>query len=259
MGPYVYALLIEYDGSFFAGWQIQKNQPTVQGALTDACLRLFQEQVSVKGASRTDAGVHALGQVARVILTKQIDPFKLAQALNAVTPRAIRVIKAVKVKADFCPQALNCGKTYHYKVIMAKTAPALDLKRAWYVYQDLDFDRISSCLQQLLGKHDFSAFRQAYCENPNPIKEIYQSSLEIVPKEWETELIFSLQGDGFLKNMVRIMVGTLVDLGRQKLPADAIVRALASKSRFDLGITAPPEGLYLKTVHFPFELFHAPT
>ena len=250
-----YALLIEYDGTPFHGWQSQKHKKTIQDHLQNALFQIFHQPIAVKGASRTDAGVHAKGQVASVHLPKEVEPHTLLQGLNALTPREIRVRAVEKKQNDFCPRKMNVGKTYHYALVLASSPPALLHNRVWHLPYPLDVEKMKQASQNFIGQHDFSAFRQRACQNPNPNRKIYSFGIQQTKQEEEIFLTFQIHGDGFLKNMVRILVGTLVDVGMGKITEEKIVAAYENKDRTTLGRTAPACGLFLQKIHYPFPLF----
>ncbi|MBV9630200.1 MAG: tRNA pseudouridine(38-40) synthase TruA, partial [Xanthobacteraceae bacterium] len=208
-----YKLLIEYDGTPFAGWQIQANGPTVQGALTAAVAAFCGEQVHVQGAGRTDAGVHALGQVAHVDLTREFDPDTVRDALNAhLRPHPIAVLSAEIVAADFDARFSARQRRYLYRIVNRRADLAIDRLRAWRIPRPLDADAMHVAAQQLVGRHDFTTFRAAECQAKSPIK-----TLDVLDVERAGEDIrVHAAARSFLHHQVRSMVGSLALVGEGK-------------------------------------------
>lgn len=239
-------LVIEYDGTFFHGWQIQKNLPSVQGEIEKAILRITGEKVTVTGSGRTDAGVHAYGQVAHFDTESRIPAEKFAIVLNTVLPPSVAVISSQEVSSDFHARFSAVKKTYKYKVLnRPMRSPIMD-KRAWHVPVSLDMERMNKAAAYFLGLHDFSAFCASGHSVTDFVRYIYAS-------EWSEEdgcLVYTVTGNGFLYNMVRIMTGTLVEVGMNKRAPESIPELLDKKNRRQAGITAPPHGLYLWEVFY---------
>jgi tRNA pseudouridine38-40 synthase len=243
-----YRLTVEYDGSAFAGWQRQASGPSIQAALEAAAERFCAERVTVFGAGRTDAGVHALGQVCHLDLTRDWPSETVRDALNAhLRPQAIAVLTAQTVDAAFDARRSACGRRYLYRIIN-RTAPlALARERAWHVKAPLDAEAMHEAAQRLVGRHDFTSFRAAQCQAKSPIRTLDRLTVE---RDGE-ELRIEAAARSFLHNQVRAMVGTLTLVGEGKWGADDVSAALAARERGKAGPNAPPHGLYLVAVQYP--------
>ena len=241
-----YRLLVEYDGTPYVGWQRQDNGPSVQGAIEAAILSLTGETVSIRGAGRTDSGVHALAQVAHFDTESRIPPDKFAYALNVGLPRDIRVIYSDRAEG-FHARFDVIRKHYRYTVNNAPHAGVFNRNTALHYHYALDMDKMKRAAGDLLGEHDFSAFKSAGTELENTVRTIYRA-------EWGRQgniLTFDIAGSGFMYNMVRIIAGTLLEIGSGKRKEDSIKRALQSLDRRDAGATAPAHGLMLYRVEYP--------
>lgn len=242
-----YKLLIEYDGTPFQGWQAQAEGPSVQGVLEAAVAALSGEQASVQGAGRTDAGVHALGQVAHVDLSKAFDPGTVRDALNAhLRPWPVAVLAAEIVPDEFNARFWARKRHYLYRIVNRRPDLALDRGRAWRVARPLDDKAMHAAAQRLLGKHDFTTFRSADCQAKSPEKTLDQ--LDVVREGDDVRVVTSARS--FLHNQVRSMVGSLVSVGEGKWNADDLYAALKARDRAACGQVAPPEGLYLVKVDY---------
>jgi tRNA pseudouridine38-40 synthase len=242
-----YKLLIEYDGTPFAGWQIQANEPTVQGALTDAIAALCGEKVHVQGAGRTDAGVHALGQVAHVDLAREFDPDTVRDALNAhLRPHPVAVLSAEIAAPDFDARFSARQRRYLYRIVNRRADLAIDRQRAWRIPRPLDADAMHVAAQQLVGRHDFTTFRAAECQAKSPVKTL--DVLDVV-RAGEEIRVHAL-ARSFLHHQVRSMVGSLALVGEGKWTAADLAQALAARDRAACGPVAPPDGLYLVSVQY---------
>jgi tRNA pseudouridine38-40 synthase len=242
-----YKLLIEYDGAPFAGWQIQPDAPTVQGVLTAAVEAFAGEKVSVQGAGRTDAGVHAIGQVAHVDLQKEWDPDTVRDALTAqLRPHPVAVLAAERVPDTFDARFSAKARHYVYRIANRRADLALDRGRAWRVARPLDSAAMHIAAQGLLGKHDFTTFRAAECQAKSPLKTLDRLD---VAREGDEIRVFAL-ARSFLHHQVRSMVGSLVLVGEGKWSADDLTAALAARDRTACGPLAPPDGLYLVKVDY---------
>jgi tRNA pseudouridine38-40 synthase len=242
-----YKLLIEYDGTPFAGWQIQSNGASVQGTLTAAIEAFCGERVQVQGAGRTDAGVHALGQIAHVDLAKKVDPDTVRDALNAhLRPHPIAVLSAEIVGSDFDARFSAVRRHYLYRIVNRRADLAVDRQRAWRIARPLDETAMQTAAQQLVGKHDFTTFRAAECQAKSPIK-----TLDLLDVERQCdEIRVTAVARSFLHHQVRSMVGSLALVGEGKWSAADLSRALAARDRAACGPVAPPEGLYLVRVEY---------
>ena len=242
-----YQLVIEYDGTPFAGWQIQANGLSVQGALTAAVEAFCGERTNVQGAGRTDAGVHALGQVAHVDLAKEADPETVRDALNAhLRPHPIAVLSVEIAPPDFDARFSAIRRHYLYRIINRRADLALERHRAWRVARPLNAPVMQTAAQLLVGKHDFTTFRAAECQAKSPIKALDRLDVERLGDEVRVQA----SARSFLHHQVRSMVGSLALVGEGKWTPDDLGRALAARDRSACGPVAPPDGLYLVRVDY---------
>ena len=239
-------LIVEYDGTAYAGWQRQANAMTVQEKLERAILKLTGEKLCVSGASRTDAGVHALGQSAHFDTESRIPADKFSFALNTLLPPDIRVTRSEEVPLEFHARFSTKGKRYRYLFHAAPHAGALTRNTHAHVIYPLDAERMQAEAQDLVGTHDFAAFAASGSVVKDTVRTIYRA--EVTREGSEIRLV--VEGSGFLYNMVRIIAGTLIGVGSGKLEPGAFKRAIASGDRLDLGITAPAHGLTLMEVFY---------
>ncbi|MFO1184612.1 MAG: tRNA pseudouridine(38-40) synthase TruA [Bauldia sp.] len=242
-----YKLTIEYDGTPFVGWQRQANGLSVQQAIEEAFLAFSGEAVSVSGAGRTDAGVHALGQVAHAELQRDLPAATVARALNALLrPHPIAVIWAETVGEDFDARFSATARHYRYRILNRAAPPALDANRVWPVRHAIDIEAMRAGAQHLIGRHDFTTFRAAECQAKSPLR-----TLDRLDIERSGDLVtVEASARSFLHSQVRSMVGSLVKVGTGKWPASRIAEALAAKDRAACGPLAPPAGLYLLRVDY---------
>jgi tRNA pseudouridine38-40 synthase len=242
-----YKLTIEYDGAPFSGWQIQAGAPTVQGVLTAAIAALTGESVAVQGAGRTDAGVHARGQVAHVDLAKDWDTDTVRDALNAhLRPYPVAVLAAERAAADFNARTSARKRHYLYRIVNRRPDLALRAGRAWRVPRPLDAAAMQAAAQRLVGKHDFTTFRSTECQAASP-----QKTLERLDVARDGDAIdVRASARSFLHTQVRSMVGSLVLVGEGKWRVDDLAAALAARDRAACGPLAPPDGLYLMQVDY---------
>jgi tRNA pseudouridine38-40 synthase len=237
-------LTLAYDGTDFAGWQVQPDSPTVQGLLLRACARILGEPVKLTGASRTDAGVHALRQVASFTTESSLDPAKLARGLNALLPDAVRVLEAREAPGAFNARRSALGKRYLYLIDRGPVAHPLLRRFAWHPRFLLDVDAMRSALAALRGKHDFSAFCAAPGRDRTPTCTV--RSARLVSRGDRVAVLLS--ADSFLHHMVRNIVGSLVEVGRGACQPSWMAELLAGRDRTRSGPTAPPQGLVLLRV-----------
>ncbi|MDR4308069.1 tRNA pseudouridine(38-40) synthase TruA [Chelatococcus sambhunathii] len=243
-----YRLLIEYDGAPFVGWQRQANGASVQGALEAAIAAFTGETVVVKGAGRTDAGVHASGQVAHVDLAKAFRADVLRDATNAhLRPAPVAVLDASEVGQEFDARHSAIRRHYRYRIVDRRPPLALLAGRAWRVPKRLDVEAMDAAAKRLLGRHDFTTFRSAACQAASPVKTLDRLD---VRREGE-EILIETDARSFLHNQVRSMAGSLVEVGLGKWSADELAAALAAADRRGCGPVAPPEGLTLIRVDYP--------
>ena len=242
-----YKIIVEYDGTPFFGWQWQETVPSVQRALTEAIAAFTGETSMVQGAGRTDAGVHALGQVAHFDLAKDHETDTVRDALNAhLRPHPVAVLSAEKVAAEFDARRSALRRHYLYRIANRRPDLALDRLRAWRVPRRLDVEAMHAAAQRLVGKHDFTTFRSTECQAKSPEKTL--DRLDVSRAGDEVHIVAVARS--FLHNQVRSMVGTLVPVGDGKWTADDVSRALAARDRTACGQVAPPEGLYLVRVDY---------
>ena len=242
-----YKITIEYDGTPFAGWQWQDNAPSVQRVITEAIEAFSGERVTVQGAGRTDAGVHALGQVAHFDLAKPHSTDTVRDAINAqVRPHPVAVLEAEQVADDFNARSSALRRHYLYRIVNRRPDLALERLRAWRVPRPLDVAAMHQAAQRLVGKHDFTTFRSTECQAKSPVKTLDQ--LDVTQSGGEIHV--SAVARSFLHNQVRSMVGSLVPVGDGKWSADDLAGALAARDRAACGPVAPPEGLYLVRVDY---------
>jgi tRNA pseudouridine38-40 synthase len=242
-----YKLTIEYDGGPFVGWQLQDNGPSVQGALIAAVAAFCGETVSVQGAGRTDAGVHALGQVAHLDLARPWDADTVRDALNAhLRPQPVVVLAAEQVDGAFDARRSARQRHYLYRIVNRRADLALERGRAWRIGKPLDAAAMHAAAQRLVGRHDFTTFRHAECQAKSPVKTLDRLEVERSGEEIRVRAA----APSFLHNQVRSMVGSLALVGEGKWSADDLSAALAARDRAACAPVAPPDGLYLLRVDY---------
>ena len=242
-----YKLTIEYDGTPFVGWQAQDNGMSVQGVLAEAVLAFTGERTAIGGAGRTDAGVHALGQVAHVDLARDWPPDTARDALNAhLRPHPVAVLLAERVADDFDARFSATRRHYRYRIVNRRADLALEAQRAWRVPRPLDARAMHDAAQRLVGRHDFTTFRSTECQAKSPVKTL--DRLDVMRDGDEVDVIAVARS--FLHNQVRSMVGSLVHVGDGKWSADDLAAALAARDRAACGQVVPPQGLYLVRVEY---------
>jgi tRNA pseudouridine38-40 synthase len=242
-----YKLTIEYDGGPFCGWQYQDNVPTVQAALEAAVTALSGEQVRVSGAGRTDAGVHARGQVAHVDLEKEWSPDTLRDGLNFyLKPRPVVVLACSGAPAGFDARFSATRRHYLYRILARRAPPALERNRVWWIPRAIDFDAMRDAAAVLVGRHDFTTFRAAQCQAKSPVRTL--DRLDVSQEGDEIRIAASARS--FLHNQVRSMVGSLKRVGDGKWTSDDLSAALEARDRTACGPVAPAAGLYLMAVDY---------
>ena len=242
-----YKLTVEYDGSVFSGWQRQENAPSVQQTLEAAAEALDGAPVQVIGAGRTDAGVHATGQVAHLDLVKTLRADKVRDALNAhLRPSPVSVLEAEEADPGFHARFDATGRSYVYRVVNRRADLALDKGRAWRVVVDLDAEAMHAAAQALVGRHDFTTFRDANCQAETPVKTLREISVARVGQVIEIRT----SARSFLHRQVRSMVGSLMEVGRGRESVGWIGEILAAADRTKCGPVAPADGLYLVGVSY---------
>ncbi|MBV9548627.1 MAG: tRNA pseudouridine(38-40) synthase TruA [Alphaproteobacteria bacterium] len=242
-----YRLTIEYDGGPFAGWQRQDSAPSVQGALEDAIEKFSAQRITVTGAGRTDAGVHALGQVAHFDLEKDFSPDKVRDALNHfLRPDAVVVLEAAIAPGDFHARFSATGRRYLFRILNRRAPPALETGKVWHVQVPLDTEAMHAAAQQLLGQHDFTTFRAAECQAQSPVKTL--DRLDVSRRA--DEIYIEASARSFLHHQVRSFVGSLKLVGEGKWSAGDLKAALEARDRSRCGPVSPPDGLYLVKVDY---------
>ena len=242
-----YKLTIEYDGTTFVGWQQQDNGASVQGVLTEAVVAFAGERVVVAGAGRTDTGVHALGQVAHIDLSKEWEIDRIRDAFNFhLRPQPVAVLKAELVAPDFDARFSAIKRHYLYRIVNRRADLTLDQNRAWRVPRPLDGTAMHAAAQRLTGKHDFTTFRSTECQAKSPEKTL--DRLDVTRDGDEVRVAASARS--FLQHQVRSMVGSLVHVGEGKWSIADLAEALAARDRTSCGQVAPPHGLYLVRVDY---------
>lgn len=242
-----YAITIEYDGTPFVGWQVQAVGASVQGTISEAIWRFTGERVVVRGAGRTDAGVHSLGQVAHFDLARTWQPSRICDALNYhLKPNPIAVTSCRPVEATFDARHSAIQRQYLYRILNRRARPALDAQRVWWIPIALDVAAMAAAAQPLVGRHDFTTFRASMCQANSPVRTLER--LEVVAAGEEIHVW--AEARSFLHNQVRSMVGTLKLAGEGRWSADDVRRALEACNRTACGVVAPPTGLYLTAVRY---------
>ena len=251
-----YAFRIEYDGAPFAGWQRQADQPSVQGAIETALAALEPDVPSIAAAGRTDAGVHATGQVAHADMGRDWDPFRLSEALNwHLKPAPVAITACARVPDDWHARFSAIERRYTYRLIARRAPLVHDAGLAWHVRGDLDLAAMQEGAAHLVGRHDFTTFRASICQAASPVKTLDAVEVEAVALPSGTEFRFHLRARSFLHNQVRSIVGTLERVGAGSWSPDDVRTALEAADRAASGPVAPPEGLYLTGVGYPEDPF----
>jgi tRNA pseudouridine38-40 synthase len=251
-------LTLAYDGHEFFGWAIQPNRPTVQGVLVGTLNKITGEKVRLHGSSRTDAGVHALGQVAHFKTRSPIPPENLQRALNALLPASVRVYRVEEVPLDFHARWHARAKTYRYRILRAPICPPFLRHYVYHYPYPLDAEAMRRAAPLFEGEHDFSTFGTWEPEQAEQsrVRAIFSSRVENDPEQ--DELIYAVRGRSFLRYMVRKLVGTLLEVGKGRLAPEDIPRLFEARDRSLAGPTVPPEGLYLVEVDYAAELAPQP-
>ena len=251
-----FALLVEYHGAPFAGWQRQKDQPSVQGVIEAALAKLEAGEHNIAAAGRTDAGVHATGQVAHCDLVRDWDPFRLSEALNFhLKPAPVAIVACARVADDWHARFGAVERRYLFRLISRRAPLTSDAGQLWRVNHLLDADAMQAGADQLLGRHDFTTFRSSICQAQSPVKTLDELRIETVPRANGTEYRFHVRARSFLHNQVRSFVGTLERVGAGAWTPEDVGAALAAKDRAACGPVSPPQGLYLAGVTYPTDPF----
>ncbi|WP_425038214.1 tRNA pseudouridine(38-40) synthase TruA [Primorskyibacter sp. S187A] len=251
-----YALKIEYHGAPFAGWQRQADQPSVQGAIEAALARLEPGAHTIAAAGRTDAGVHARGQVAHCDLARPWDPFRLQEALNHhLKPAPVAITEAAQVSDDWHARFSALERRYLFRLLARRAPATMEAGQVWQVKQRLDLAAMQQGAAHLVGHHDFTTFRSTICQAKSPVKTIDKIEISEISTEAGTEFQFRLVARSFLHNQVRSIVGTLERVGAGSWAPEDVRRALDAKDRAACGPVCPPQGLYLMGVRYPEPVF----
>ncbi len=247
-----FKLTIAYDGTGLVGWQRQSEGTSVQGLLEDALARLLDlPSVGVTGAGRTDAGVHARGQVASVVLDTARPPAYLQRGMNALLPPAVRVLTCEPAEPGFHARFGAKEKRYAYHLVVGPLISPFDVRYAWHIPYALDVAAMRAALPMLEGRHDFAAFQSSGSDIEGTVRTVTEARLADEPVEGgNIRLVLTLAGDGFLRHMVRAIAGSLVEIGRGRWPPDHLTAILAAADRGQAGPTAPPQGLFLVSVRY---------
>jgi tRNA pseudouridine38-40 synthase len=240
-------LIVEYDGTGYCGWQLQENGLSIQQVFEEAIGRMTGEAIRVIGSGRTDAGVHALGQVAHFHTASRLGERNFLMGINSLLPADIAVREVREVDPAFHARFDVKSKVYIYRICNRPVRPVLERRYAWFVWEPLDLQKIEGALDLFLGTHDFTSFCSTHTDSRDHVRTI----LDIGVQKNDNGMIqFSLEADGFLRYMVRTIVGALVDVGRGKCTREEVAGILAAEDRKKAGLTAPPQGLFLKEVRY---------
>lgn len=251
-----YALLVEYHGAPFAGWQRQNDQPSVQGAIEAALAKLEPRDHTIGAAGRTDAGVHATGQVAHCDLEREWDPFRLSEALNYhLKPDPVAIVNCAKVADDWHARFDAVERQYLFRLIARRAPLTSEAGQMWRVNHPLDAAAMQAGADQLIGHHDFTTFRSSICQAKSPVKTLDELRVEEISRPNGTEYQFHVRARSFLHNQVRSFVGTLERVGMGAWHPNDVAAALAAKDRAACGPVSPPQGLYLAAVRYPTNPF----
>ncbi|MCF2905230.1 tRNA pseudouridine(38-40) synthase TruA [Octadecabacter sp. CECT 8868] len=248
-----FALKIEYDGVPFSGWQRQNDVPSVQGAVEDALAKLEKRDHKIAAAGRTDAGVHALGQVAHCDMEKPWDPFRLSEALNYhLKPSPVAIVACVQVDDEWHARFSAVERRYLFRLVCRRAPLVLEAGKVWQVSQLLDGEAMQAGADRLLGRHDFTTFRSSICQANSPLRTLDELRVEqVARRDGALEFNFHVRARSFLHNQVRSFVGTLERVGVGAWTPDDVSAALEAKDRSKCGPVCPPQGLYLADVTYP--------
>jgi len=239
-------LTVEYDGTNYHGWQIQTTGETIQSVLERAVSTFLRKSTRITGSGRTDAGVHALGQVVNFFSDKEYEPHRIRRALNALTPFDITIKEVAIVPDSFDARRDGRSRVYEYHILNRPTPSPFHLNRAWHVHQPLDVNAMREAIPCLIGEHDFSSFRAAGCDAEHPVREVYANSLD---RSGEL-LVYTIEATAFLRHMVRNIIGTVAEVGLGLRTPQSFVELLEARDRTKAGVTAPAHGLFLVEVKY---------
>jgi len=238
--------VIQYDGTNYSGWQIQPDFLTIQGTIQQTLYKITNEKVTIHGSGRTDAGVHALGQVASFKIIKGIKTSSLQSALNSLLPHDIKVIHLSEAPDEFNAQYNAYSKEYQYQIFSGKIVSPFLYRYFYHFPIELNIAEMKKAAKRFIGEYDFSAFKSAESTCRNTVRKVFQS--DIINNE--DIIYFIVVANGFMQYMVRTMVGTLIEVGRGKIPSEQTEKIITSKNRANAGATAPPQGLFLIKVNY---------
>lgn len=247
MKPQKFRIVIEYDGADFAGWQIQPGRRTVQEEIEKAIEIITSSHSRVSGSGRTDAGVHARGQVAHFLSAARLGAEEWLRALNATLPEDIRIIDAAEVSPEFDARRSATGKWYRYEILTRQVASPIERRHVWHVPFKLDIKAMRKAAKAIKGERDFRSFRGSGCASKSTVRIIKRLDIKYMD---EDHLVFDIEATAFMRYMVRNIVGTLVEVGRGKISPDDVKHILAAQDRRRAGPTAPPQGLTLMEVYY---------
>ena len=242
-----FKLIIEYDGTDYHGWQRQRTDRSIQSEIEQALSVMTRQAVVLTASGRTDAGVHALGQVAHFICDTAITPEEFQKGLNSLLPEDIVIKSCETAPEDFHARYDARRKAYRYRILNRPVPTAVDNRYVWHIRQPLDLEAMQAAARHLLGEHDFKAFEGTGSPRSSTVRTLFRAEFN---KEGDGYLIFEIEGDGFLRYMVRNIVGTLVEVGRGKITPENFKSILTSRDREQAGATAPPQGLFLVSVAY---------
>lgn len=246
-----YKITLEYEGNRFSGWQRQRKQASVQSTVEQAIKTMFDEEVLVEGAGRTDAGVHALGQVAHIDLSQELPGYRLCDGLNHYLRKAgVAILHAEIVPPDFHARFSATGRVYEYRIFNRRAPLVLKANQAWHVIVPLDIEKMQVAAQHLVGHHDFTSFRATRCQAASPIRTLDAFDIRHDTTPEGDYITAHVASRSFLHNQVRIMMGTLKRVGEGCIDPEAIPSILEARDRRRSGPTAPPQGLYLKSISY---------
>ncbi|MCP3099964.1 tRNA pseudouridine(38-40) synthase TruA [Myxococcus sp. K15C18031901] len=240
-------LTLEYEGTGYVGWQVQPNGPSLQSVLESSLAKLLGAPVSVRSAGRTDAGVHATGQVVSFDTERTLPLKAYVMGLNSLLPEDVAVVDAVEAPEGFDPRRWSRGKRYRYRVSNRRSRSPLRRATHWEVFAPLDVEAMRRAAASLVGRHDFSSFRAADCQAKHAVREVWKVAVEGTPGG---DISFVVEGTAFLKHMVRNLVGTLMEVGKGRKPEAWVAEVLAARDRKRAGPTAPAHGLVMEEVFY---------
>ena len=240
-------LVVAYDGTSYCGWQVQPNGITIQQVLNEKLTELFGQEISVVGASRTDSGVHALCNVCAFDVETRMPAEKISYAINQLLPDDISVVDSCEVDANFHPRFHKGKKTYEYKILNRRFSNPMERLYSLFYHRPLDVSRMQKAASYLVGEHDFTSFSSIHAQTNTFVREIYVCD---VTKNEKDMITIHIEGNGFLYNMVRIIAGTLIEVGNGRIEPEKVKEILEAKNRSLAGPTAPPEGLTLVEIEY---------